>query len=140
MQTPFPDPAAAEAAFYEAFRTLDIERMGLVWLDSAEVSCIHPGGALLQGTAAVLESWAAIFRDSRPPQVTHRTLQTSTDRHLAVHTVEEHVSSDSGQRRALILATNIYRCIDGSWRMLAHHASLPLVESDPAKAVRRPLH
>ena len=104
--------------------------MGRVWLDSPETSCIHPGGALLQGSRAVLASWAEIFRDAQPPRVQHRVLQTSLDRELAVHTVEENVSSGAGKRRAVILATNVYRYSDGGWRMLAHHASLPLVETD----------
>jgi ketosteroid isomerase-like protein len=135
---PFPDPAAAEAAFYAAFRALDVEQMGRVWLVSPDASCIHPGGALLQGTDAILASWAAIFRDSRPPRVLYRTLQISADRHLAVHTVEENVNS--GSRQAVILATNVYRYSGGGWRMLAHHASLPLVESRAAPPARPPLH
>ena len=139
IKTSFPDPAAAEAAFYEAFRRLDIEQMGRVWLDAADASCIHPGGALLQGTAVILASWAEMFRDSQPPQVASRTLQVSADRHLAVHTVEENVSSTGG-RQALILATNVYRYVDGGWRMLAHHASLPLVEPRGGQPERRPLH
>lgn len=138
--TPFPDPAAVEAAFYAAFRALDVEQMGRVWLISPDASCIHPGGALLQGTDAILASWAEIFRDSRPPRVLHRTLQVSADRHLAVHTVEESVNSGSGTHQAVILATNVYRYSDGGWRMLAHHASLPLVESGATAPAQRPLH
>ena len=42
------------------------------------------------------------------------------------------VPSSSGTRRAVVLATNIYGYIDGGWRMLAHHASLPLVETQSA--------
>lgn len=136
----FADPAAVEAAFYAAFRALDIEQMGRVWLDASQTSCIHPGGALLRGTEAILASWAEIFRDSQPPQVESRTLQTSVDRALAVHTVEENVSSSPGGRQALILATNVYQYVDGGWRMLAHHASLPLVEPRSKQAGRRPLH
>ena len=136
----YPDPLAAEEAFYAAFRALDLEQMRAVWTDSANASCIHPGGGLLQGTQAVLESWAEIFRESAPPRISHRLVQASTDDHLAVHTVQEDVSSGSG-RQAIVLATNIYGFIDGGWRMLAHHASLPLVETDPpAPATRAPLH
>ena len=142
MATTFPDPAAAEAAFYAAFRALDLVQMGNVWLDSPETSCIHPGGPLLQGSHAVLASWADIFRDAEPPQVQHRILQTSLDRELAVHTVEENVSSGKGKRRAVILATNVYRYSDGGWRMLAHHASLPLVETvrEPVDPSQTALH
>ncbi|MGB5762106.1 MAG: nuclear transport factor 2 family protein [Sedimenticolaceae bacterium] len=124
----FRDPASAEAAFYAAFGALDVEMMRGVWMDSPEVSCIHPGGGLLQGTAEVLRSWTEVFRDSQPPRITHRLLQSSSDQKLVVHTVEEMVNSGSGQRDVTILATNIYVHVDDGWRMLAHHASLPLVE------------
>lgn len=136
----FPDAAAAEAAFYVAFRELDITRMKRVWLDSADASCIHPGGDLLQGANAVLASWAKMFRNAQVPQVTHRLLQVSSDHHLAVHTVEEKVSSGSGQRSARILVTNVYAQRDGGWQMLAHHASLPLVESRQKQAEPPSLH
>ncbi|MCP5305821.1 MAG: nuclear transport factor 2 family protein [Chromatiaceae bacterium] len=136
----FPDPAAAEAAFYAAFRDLDLDTMRSVWVDSDNTSCIHPGGALLQGSAAILASWEEIFRDSQPPRVEHRLIQASADGGLAVHTVEENVSTGTGNRRALILATNVYGYLDGGWRMLAHHASLPLVESAEGDSRRASLH
>lgn len=137
---PFPDAAAAEAAFYAAFRELDITRMKTVWLDSTDASCIHPGAGLLQGTDAIMASWAAIFESSQVPQVKHRLIQASTDHDLAVHTVEENVSSGSGEHRARILATNVYARGDGGWRMLAHHASLPLVEPRKEPPEQTSLH
>ena len=135
----YPDPAAAEVAFYAAFRSLDLEQMKSVWMDSSGSSCIHPGGGLLQGIDDILASWAEIFRDSSPPRIEHRLIQASTDERLAVHTVREDINSGSGSQRAVVLATNIYGYIDGGWRMVAHHASLPLVETPPA-ATRPPLH
>jgi ketosteroid isomerase-like protein len=137
---PFPDAEAAEAAFYAAFRDLDITGMKTVWLDSSDASCIHPGGGLLRGADAILASWAEMFRHSRVPQVSHRLIQATADRHLEVHTVEEQVSSGSGQRSARILATNVYARSDGGWQMLAHHASLPLVEPQGEQAKSSSLH
>ena len=53
----------------------------------------------------------------------------------------EKVSSGTGGRRAVILATNVYLFTDAGWRMLAHHASLPLVESnESSEDAPRPLH
>lgn len=135
----FPDPASVESAFYEAFRRLDIEQMRAVWSDALTTSCIHPGGELLQGTEAIIASWSEIFRDSQPPRVEHELIQSSVDGQLAVHTVRERVSSGAG-RRAVVLATNIFGLDANGWRMLAHHASLPLVESDTREAKRPPLH
>jgi ketosteroid isomerase-like protein len=126
----FPDPAAAEAAFYEAFSTLDLTQMRTVWLDSERASCIHPGAGLLQGIDTIMASWAAMFDNSQIPQVEHRLIQVSRDTNLTVHTVAENVSTDSGRRSALILATNVYIRIDDRWHMLAHHASLPLINQE----------
>ena len=136
----FPDAAAAEAAFYDAFRELDLEQMRAVWLDSATASCIHPGGGLLQGADAILASWAEMFRGSQVPQVRYRLIQASVDEHMVVHTVEENVNSGNGQRSALVLATNVYTCISGRWHMLAHHASLPLVEPQQKQQPPSSLH
>ena len=129
----YPDVADTETAFYNAFRELDLEKMKAVWLDSTTSSCIHPGSGLLIGFEKVLASWAGIFSNSQVPKVEHRLVQASTDAHLAVHTVEENVTSGSGARSALILATNVYSRVDGRWYMIAHHASLPLVEPQQEK-------
>lgn len=136
----FTEPTSVENAFYKAFRELDADAMKQVWMESLTVSCIHPGGELLQGFEAVVDSWADIFRGSEPPQVEHRLVQANVNDNLAVHTVEERINSGSGERRAVVLATNIYGLVDGSWRMLAHHASLPLVESRSSEEAPQPLH
>lgn len=138
----FDSPAAAEAAFYAAFRALDLTQMRAVWLDSDAASCIHPGAGLLQGLEAIMASWASIFGNSLAPRVEYRLIWASTDDNLAVHTVAEHVSSGSGQRSALIMATNVYRRSEGHWFMLAHHASLPLVEheKEAGRESPSPLH
>ncbi len=134
MSQAFPDPTTAEAAFYHAFRTLDLGGMRAVWHDSAEASCIHPGSGLLHGTEAIIASWAKIFDHSQPPSVRPRLLQAATDHNLAVHTVAEHISSGSGDSAALVIATNVYTRTREGWRLLSHHASLPLVEQgrDPS--------
>lgn len=135
----FTDPVAAEAAFYTAFAELNLAGMREVWIDSADASCIHPGAALLQGIEGIMASWAAIFDNNQAPKVEPRLVQASTDRNLAVHTVAESISAGAGESTALVMATNVYaRTEDGSWRMLAHHASLPLVESDQDAGQQHP--
>ena len=136
----FPDPTSAEQAFYAAFRELDEDAMRAVWADSGDASCIHPGGTLLRGTEDILNSWREIFHEASPPQIEHRLIQASSDARLAVHTVEEQVRSGEGGRRAVILATNVYIFTGDGWRMLAHHASLPLVESNTPTETPRPFH
>ena len=131
-------PEATEAAFYAAFGKLDVVAMRRVWWASDRISCIHPGGKLLQGYDAVMNSWEAIFRAHRPPTVDYRLIQATHGQNLAIHIVEERVKSGERDRQAVVLATNIYTLVDGGWRMLAHHASLPLVDPKPEPAP--PLH
>ncbi|MGH7961956.1 MAG: nuclear transport factor 2 family protein, partial [Candidatus Binatia bacterium] len=38
---------AANAAFYRAFETLDIQEMEKVWLRAGHIKCVHPGWPLL---------------------------------------------------------------------------------------------
>lgn len=137
----YPNPAAVEAAFYTAFANLDLEQMTTVWARGDEVSCIHPGGGLLRGTRDVLQSWASIFHGTELPRISHRVVHTSGEGGLAIHVVEEHVSSASTAREATVIATNVYRRTGDGWQMTLHHASLPLVENKAGDGGRsRPLH
>jgi len=135
----FDSPGAAEAAFYRAFAKLDLAEMRAVWIHSGDASCMHPGAELLQGSEEIMASWASIFDNSQAPQVEHRLIRACTDQNLAVHTVAETVSAGSGRSSALIVATNVYtRAEGGSWRILAHHTSLPLVEPNPDSGQEQP--
>jgi ketosteroid isomerase-like protein len=139
MPKPFPDSQSVESAFYEAFRSLDIAAMQAVWIDSADATCVHPGGGLVRGRNAVVESWVEIFRGSRPPDIAHSLISAEVCDDLAVHWVREHIRSADGNE-AIVIATNVYRRSGPHWRMLSHHASLPLVEAGPQKSSGRALH
>lgn len=139
MSRYFPDSQAVEIAFYEAFRSLDIAAMQAVWVDSGDATCLHPGGGLVRGRNAVVESWVEIFRGSRPPDIAHSLISAEISDGLAVHLVREHIRTADG-KEALVVATNVYRRAGAQWRMLSHHASLPLVDSDPEAPSGRALH
>lgn len=133
------DPDSVEAAFYQAFERCDQQAMTRLWLDAQDSSCIHPGGPLLQGTEAVLESWGQIFSQARPPQVGYRLLNRLQAAGLAVHTVEESIRPGDGESDATVLiATNVYRQTPEGWRMAAHHASLPMMGQRQSR--RGPVH
>lgn len=51
----------ANAVFYHAFRTCDMEAMGRVWGDGPGVQVIHPRSECITGRASVLESWRIIL-------------------------------------------------------------------------------
>ena len=124
-------PEDAERAFYHAFAQCDLQAMGQVWADEG-VICIHPGSTLLQGRAAVLQSWTQILTGASRPSVRVRSINRLRLGDLAVHVVEEEITPGSGSTGSptLVLATNVFRLIDGAWYLVEHHASLPLVNAD----------
>lgn len=122
------DSATIEHAFYAAFAARDIEAMRAVWLDSDQAVCIHPGGPLLRGTEAVMQSWIDILSGASAPEIKHREIQRLAAGDLMIHTVEEAIRpADSDEPPTRLIATNIYRLTPSGWRMLTHHASLPVV-------------
>lgn len=126
---PFESPAAAEAAFYGAFAATDAKTMDSVWGRAGPVVCVHPGGSLLAGRHAVMQSWLEIFSGAQSPGVEYRLLESFNEGGLAVHLVEERIRSSAKSREepTRVLATNTYRQEGGGWRIVAHHASLPLM-------------
>ena len=55
---------AANAAFYQAFETLDIKEMEQVWLRASHIKCVHPGWPLLSGWGPIMTSWERIFANT----------------------------------------------------------------------------
>ena len=125
----FSEPEQAQAAFYRAFLEMDVALMEQVWSESPDTVCVHPGGDLLQGRHAVVQSWAEIFASADPPSLSYRNLQTTRSGDIAVLLVEELIrpgnKPDSESSR--VLSTNIYRLSGDGWKMTAHHASLPVM-------------
>ncbi len=120
---------AAEEAFYGAFARLDLEAMGALWVEGANASCVHPGGPLIQGKQAVIQGWAEIFAGADPPGIAYRVVSRHESGALAVHLVKESIRPHraASANASLVIATNVYILDGDGWRMLAHHASLPLM-------------
>jgi ketosteroid isomerase-like protein len=135
----FETPSEAERAFYEAFANRDLSAMRSVWQDDATAACLHPGGGLLLGLEAIMQSWAEIFAGSSAPSLQVRPIHVDKDGGLALHLVEERIRSANQDRGATVIATNVYQRMSNGWLMRLHHASLPLVEpiDEPD---RPPLH
>ena len=80
------------------------------------------------GPEAIIQSWAQIFASAAPPEIAFRILERVLTSDLAVHVVEERIRPSRGEgAETKVLATNVYRRADDRWRMIVHHASLPLV-------------
>lgn len=139
MSVRFVTPEEVEAAFYRAFQELDQTLMTQVWSDDPDTVCVHPGGDLLRGNSSVIQSWIEVFSGARCPTLVYRAIQETADGTLAVHLVEEMIRP-GGQQNAeasRVLATNVYRRGRNGWRMLVHHASLPVVRSRRGDSVGR---
>jgi len=139
---PFASPDAAEEAFYAAFAAADLRGMEVVWAYGDPVACVHPGGDLLAGRQAVMQSWMDIFSGARPPTLDHRVVASFTDGNLTVHLVEERIrpSGRPTEEATRVLATNTYRREDDGWRIAAHHASLPMIRIRAGEADAPRLH
>jgi len=130
---------AAEAAFYAAFQALDETAMDQVWAASSDVFCIHPGGPLLSGRDVVMTSWREIFSSADPPRLEYRLVQGSEHGDVAVHLVEERIRPGQSEtsEAAVVFSTNVYHRTPAGWRLLSHHASVPLVRRAEGRAERQ---
>jgi len=113
-----------EAAFYDALRQGDIEKLMACWGDEDEMVCVHPGGSRLVGPGAIRSAFDAMFANG---SLQVQPLKVSRVQSLgaSVHSVLERIEvlTDEGPRHAYVLATNVYFLTAQGWRMVAHHAS-----------------
>ena len=123
----------ANAAFYAAFETADLDAMQDLWLDDPETLCVHPGALPVRGTPAINRSWALIMANTPYIQFfltdVEVSLLTSEGRDVSSVTCTENVltageHTDPGSfGGAKAVATNVFvRTADG-WRLWIHHAS-----------------
>ena len=139
MKTPsFPTPQDAEAAFYEALESNDLDAMMQVWAEDEDIVCVHPGGARLSGYESVRGSWARIFSSGQRLKVQLSDQVYVQGMMLSVHSVYEHITiAGESRSRAPMIATNIYLRTERGWRMVAHHASPAPAAAPSADAERR---
>ncbi|MGE5152667.1 MAG: nuclear transport factor 2 family protein [Bdellovibrio bacteriovorus] len=142
MTQGFDSPEAVEAAFYAAFAATDLRAMERVWLDGERTVCVHPGGGLLMGKGAVMQSWSEILMGAAPPRIEHRLINRIESAEIRVHLVEERIQAggDPAAPLNLVIATNVYTRDSAGWHLMAHHASLPLMRKGSAKGATRRLH
>lgn len=126
----------ANAAFYAAFETADLDGMRDLWLEDPETLCVHPGALPVRGSPAISRSWALIMANTPYIQFILTDVEVSVleagplgGREVASVTCTENVLT--GDERtgpdafggAQAVATNVFvRGADG-WRLWIHHAS-----------------
>lgn len=113
---------AANAAFYEAFETRDLDRMSDVWEHSERVTCVHPGWHVLRGWGAVAGSWFALFGGPQRLQfiLTNEVVEVHGD--TAWVTVDENLL-DGDEVGGTVTAVNLYVRDGDRWNLVAHHGS-----------------
>ena len=120
----FPTPQDAEAAFYEALETCDLEAMMEVWAEDEEIVCVHPGGPRLAGFEQVRGSWAQILGSRQRLKVQLSNQVVLSGMMLAIHSAYENITVEGESRpRAAVAATNVYLRTGKGWRMILHHGS-----------------
>lgn len=120
--TGFANSQEVEAAFYKAFANCDAAAMAALWARD-DVICVHPGSNAIIGHEAVIRSWRYIFDGAELPDIQVHLVKTVSSENLAVHIIEEHIST--GERSsAALLVTNVYRKFDTGWLMVEHHGSV----------------
>ncbi|MGF1548668.1 MAG: YybH family protein [Thiotrichales bacterium] len=118
----FETPDQAEAAFYAAFSSGDLDQMMAVWALDDGIVCLHPGDGRREGQSAVRGGWQEIMAEDQARfAVTPSDVLRQTGETLSVHTLRELLWVD-GQLRGVMLATNIYLRVHHGWRLWLHQA------------------
>jgi ketosteroid isomerase-like protein len=119
------DADEIEAAFYDALRRGDIEKLMACWADEDDIFCIHPGGPRVIGSTAIRATFEAMFADGGAvrawPERARKTVAVASCVHNVLERVE--VLGPGGATNAWVIATNVYHRTAQGWRLVAHHAS-----------------
>ena len=115
----------ANARFYRAFESLDLQEMEAVWAKGEHVKCVHPGWGLLTGWESVRASWEAIFKNTGEIRFSLTDVRVEVEGSLAWVTCGENILSQVGGNisAATVLATNIFERHGTEWLLIHHHAS-----------------
>ena len=112
----------ANAAFYAAFESRDLDAMSRLWEHSDRVVCTHPGWASLRGWPKVSASFFALFQNAQHLQFIITNERAEVGNELAWVTLDENILDVDGA--TTVAALNVFaRRPDGRWVLVVHHAS-----------------
>jgi ketosteroid isomerase-like protein len=115
---------AVNDSFYRAFEQADAGAMDALWAGEPGDVCVHPGWEPTRGAINVANTWRRIF--AGPSRLRFRLGQVHAEIHGTVGIVyctENIWAAESGEIVGRVAATNLFRKIDGRWRMVLHHGS-----------------
>lgn len=116
----------ANEAFYRAFSRGDVAAMRALWAERHEVTCIHPGAAILRGRSAVLGSWQQLLVGTMP-----RMRCDDPEVHLLGSTALVTCYEGNDAHPAHLVATNLFVLESDTWKMI-HHQAGPLSKPRPS--------
>jgi ketosteroid isomerase-like protein len=112
--------------FYQAFTALSEDEMQSLWMKTPYVKCLHPGWHIVAGYEAVMESWRMIFRSTGSMDVLLDDIEATVLGRVGIITLKEKLKSsnndESQERRATLVATNLFELTDDGWKMILHQA------------------
>ena len=111
------DVLAANEAFYAAFDAGDIEAMDALWADKHNVACIHPGWVALATREDIIDSWRSILESPHAPSIRCASPIATVLGGMGFVVCSEILSGGE------LLATNIFVCEAGIWKICHHHAA-----------------
>jgi len=138
------DVRAANASFYAAFESGDLDAMAEVWERSDRARVTHPGWPTLHGWARVAGSWQAIFSATPFIQFVLTDEEVLVEGDVAMVTLDENILQSAGSAGggaeelagARVATTNVFVRGDGRWRMVNHHGSPVHRDVDPPPVER----
>lgn len=117
-------PEQAEAVFYDAFESGDLDAMAEIWAQSNAIVCVHPHGPQLVGYDKVMQSWRNILDHGAAFRISVELVNQYDNGDVAVRFVNETlINENSSAAPVTVLATNAYRRTESGWRIVLHHAS-----------------
>ena len=129
----FTDSLHVEESFYKAFCACDINLMRDVWSQSDSVICIHPGSHRIYSYELIIASWEQIFSGKETTSIQLDEQAYTIEEDIAIHSVRENLSVNE-KYIGSVFATNIYRNSLGGWKMIVHHASPTLLNTDQSES------
>jgi len=133
---------AANASFYTAVESADIDLLGAVWASGSlgeDAMCVHPGWPALRGRSDILRSFSVILANTPYIQFFLTDVEVRVAGDVAVVTCAENILTGVGDEEGdvgaglsggRVVATNVFRRTPGGWRLWVHHASPVLSGSD----------
>jgi ketosteroid isomerase-like protein len=132
MAEPTPDQEAVEQAnarFYAAFESGDMDAMQDLWVTEGHAVCIHPGWNPVVGAAAVRRSWAVVMANTPYIQFILTDVEVDVLGDVAAVTCTENVLAaaaeevEHGFAGGKAVSTNVFLRTSEGWRLWIHHAS-----------------